>query len=65
MPVPKCRHALVYLGNEKPTDKQHLRKSQRLYSRVVWCLCSPAHSVKHLVKCLVKAISFFTDPDVK
>lgn len=46
MSVPKCRHALVYLGSEKPTDRQQLRKLQRVYNWVVWCLCSPVHSIK-------------------
>lgn len=34
----KCRHALVYLGNEKLEDRQHLRKLQRFNIWVVWYL---------------------------
>jgi len=50
MSILTCRHALVYLGNEKPTGRQHLRKLQRkLDSWMLWCLCSPVHSIKNPV----------------
>lgn len=57
MSLPKCRHTLVYLGNEKLEDRQHLRKLQCFNIWVVWYLCS-LHSLNWLMKCLRGAIFF-------